>query len=179
MLRSIAAGTSIFSLTPSRPAVKIAAIAKYGFADGSTLRNSIRVEMPRDSGIRINGERLRADHAIYTGASYPGTKRLYEFTVGLHTAVKAFACFMTPAMKWRQVSLRRWSPFSSKNALFPSSSNKDKLKCIPLPAIPNTGFGINVACNPCLRAMVFTTNLKVWMLSQAATASEYFQSISC
>ena len=106
-------------------------------------------------------------------------KRLYELTVGLHTAVKALACFMTPAMKWRQVSLRRWSPFSSKNALLPSSSNKDKLKCIPLPAIPNTGFGINVACNPCLRAMVFTTNLNVWMLSQAATASEYFQSISC
>ena len=24
---------------------------------------------------------------------------LYEFTVGLHTAVKAFACFMIPAIK--------------------------------------------------------------------------------
>ena len=48
---------------PSRPASKITAIAKYGFADGSTERTSIRVETPRDAGIRINGERFCADQA--------------------------------------------------------------------------------------------------------------------
>jgi hypothetical protein len=33
------------------------------------------------------------------------------------------------------------------------------LKCIPLPFTPNNGFGINVACKLCLRAIVLTTNL--------------------
>ena len=55
--------------TPSNPACNKTAIAKYGLADGSTERNSKRVDKPRDSGTRTNGERLRPLHATYTGAS--------------------------------------------------------------------------------------------------------------
>ncbi len=36
---------------------------------------------------------------IYRCFVVPGTKRQAEFTVGLHTAVKALACFYIPAMK--------------------------------------------------------------------------------
>ena len=51
-------------------------------AAGSGMRSSMRVPMPRRSGTRMSGERLRIDHATFTGASYPGTSRLYEFTSG-------------------------------------------------------------------------------------------------
>jgi hypothetical protein len=37
--------------------------------------------------MRIIGERFRIDHATFTGASYPGTSRLYELTSGLVMAV--------------------------------------------------------------------------------------------
>ncbi len=90
-MRLIGTGASILFFTPSNPAFKRTAIAKYGFALGSTLRNSTRVDIPLDCGTRISGERLRPLHAMYTGASYPGTRRLYEFTVGLTIAVNAFA----------------------------------------------------------------------------------------
>ena len=77
-----------FFFNPSRPAVKIAAIAKYGFADGSTLRNSIRVEMPQilEYGSAVNGyvQTMQYIQAL----RILELKRLYEFTVGLHTAVK-------------------------------------------------------------------------------------------
>ena len=37
--------------------------------------------------------------------------------------------------------------------------------CIPDPLMPNTGFGMNVACNPLVIATCFTTNRNVVMLS--------------
>ena len=86
-------------LIPSSPADKIAANAKYGFADGSTERTSKRVPIPRDAGTRTSGERLDGDQATYTGASYPGVKRLYELTVGFETAVKLRTCVKIPAKK--------------------------------------------------------------------------------
>ena len=46
----------------------------------TAARRACRV--PRRSGTRISGERFRIDHATFTGASYPGTSRLYEFTNG-------------------------------------------------------------------------------------------------
>ena len=64
MLRSTACfGSNLFSI-PSNPAPKIAAKAKYGFAVGSTERNSRRVELPRDDGTRTIGERFEPDQAI-------------------------------------------------------------------------------------------------------------------
>src|SRR3954466_16412713 len=68
---------------PSRPARSITASARYGLHDGSGIRSSMRVFAPRDVGTRISGLRLRSDHAIAVGASYPGTRRLYELTSGL------------------------------------------------------------------------------------------------
>ena len=63
MFRSTDAAGSILFRNPSRPASKIAAIAMYGLADGSTDRNSNRVPCSRAIGTRINGERFRPDHA--------------------------------------------------------------------------------------------------------------------
>ncbi|CFO39015.1 Uncharacterised protein [Staphylococcus aureus] len=57
-------GTSNLFLIPSKPACKIAANAKYGFAAGSTERTSTRVGNPRDDGTRINGERFLPLHAM-------------------------------------------------------------------------------------------------------------------
>ena len=64
MLRSIGAGTSNLRLIPSKPARNTTAIERYGFADGSTLRNSTRVDKPRDDGIRTSGLLLEDDHAM-------------------------------------------------------------------------------------------------------------------
>ena len=58
-------------------------------------------------------------------------------------------------------SLNCNSPSLSKNAFDPSSLNNETLQCIPEPLIPAIGFGMNVAYNPCLRAIDLTTNLNV------------------
>jgi len=51
-----------------------------------------------ERGTRISAERLTRAQETYTGASYPGTNRLYEFTSGATTAVIARACWIWPAM---------------------------------------------------------------------------------
>ena len=50
-------------LMPSRPAISFAENARYGFADGSGTRNSMRLalgELPV-IGMRTQAERLRAE----------------------------------------------------------------------------------------------------------------------
>jgi len=49
-------------------------------------------------GIRQDAERLRDDMARLTGASKPGTRRLYELVVGLLKAAIARECLSTPPM---------------------------------------------------------------------------------
>ena len=63
MFRSTESSGSIWLRIPSSPASRTAAIAKYGLADGSTLRTSKRVDNPLLEGTRINGERLEPDQA--------------------------------------------------------------------------------------------------------------------
>ena len=58
MLRSTAGGGVSSLRIPSKPACNKTAIVKYGFAEGSTERNSKRVDKPRDSGTRMSGERF-------------------------------------------------------------------------------------------------------------------------
>ena len=62
---------------PSRPAIIIAANARYGLHDGSGERNSMRLAFGDDEniGMRIDAERLRAEYARLTGASKPGVSR--------------------------------------------------------------------------------------------------------
>ena len=67
---------------------------------------------------------------------------------------------------------------SSQKTFLPSFA-MEMLMCIPLPAIPKIGFGINVACSPCLWAIVFTASLKVITRSAVVRASPYLKSISC
>src|SRR6266508_1364502 len=89
---------SIFFSVPARPERSITASARYGLQDGSGIRSSIRVPVPRVAGTRTSGLRFFSDHEMAVGASYPGTRRLYEFTSGLVTAQNPFAWRRTPPM---------------------------------------------------------------------------------
>src|SRR5438093_93348 len=90
-------GSTFFSM-PSRPERSIAASARYGLQDGSGIRSSIRVEVPRAAGTRTSGLLFFSDHAMLVGASYPGTSLLYEFNSGLVIAQNPFACRRMPPM---------------------------------------------------------------------------------
>src|SRR6476620_8815062 len=96
-LSSGSPGSILFSM-PSRPAISIAEKARYGLHDGSGKRTSMRFAFGLDEyiGMRIAAERLRLEYARLTGASKPGTSRLYEFVVGFVNAAIAFACLMMP-----------------------------------------------------------------------------------
>src|SRR6185295_12080125 len=91
---------SIRFCTPSRPASNIAENARYALHDGSGGRNSKRFSFGfvENIGIRIAAERLRAEYARFTGASNPGTRRLYEFVVGAANPTRAGACLRRPPM---------------------------------------------------------------------------------
>src|SRR5438445_6889799 len=92
-------GSILFS-TPSKPAINIAAKARYGFELGSGGRNSTRFAFGDAEyiGIRQAAERLRREYAKFTGASNPGTKRLYELVVGAMIADNAGPCLINPPM---------------------------------------------------------------------------------
>src|SRR2546421_12416688 len=98
-LSSGSPGSMRFSM-PSSPAISIAANARYGLHDGSGERNSRRFALGLGEyiGMRIAAERLRDEYARFTGASKPGTRRLYELVVGLQIAASARACLRTPPM---------------------------------------------------------------------------------
>src|SRR5215475_16160483 len=89
---------SILFITPSKPAISIAAKARYGLELGSGGRNSTRFAFGDAEyiGIRHAAERLRREYARLTGASKPGTRRLYEFVVGAMIAASAGPCLINP-----------------------------------------------------------------------------------
>src|SRR6266536_4638477 len=91
---------------PSRPAISMAENARYGLADGSGTRNSMRLAfaLVPVTGIRLQAERLRCEYTRLTGASKPGTRRRYEFTVGLVNAQMLDAWCSSPPMYQRAVS---------------------------------------------------------------------------
>src|SRR5581483_6397751 len=92
-------GSILFS-TPSRPAIIMAAKARYGLQLGSGGRNSTRFAFgdAEYMGMRQAAERLRREYARFTGASNPGTRRLYEFVVGAMIAASAGPCLINPPM---------------------------------------------------------------------------------
>src|SRR5690349_17053242 len=112
--RSLSTG-SILLRIPSRPASSWAEKARYGFADGSGQRNSMRLAFGFEPviGIRMQAERFRDEYTRLTGASKPGTSRWYEFTVGLVKASSDGACFSRPPMYQRATSDRPPYPDSS------------------------------------------------------------------
>src|ERR687892_306364 len=103
MFLSTASPGSILFMIPSTPAMSIAANARYGFADGSGGRNSSLFAFSdlEYTGIRTHAERLRCEYTRLTGASYPGTSRRYEFTVGFVNASNDGACLSRPPMYQR------------------------------------------------------------------------------
>src|SRR5262252_4620530 len=90
-------GSILFSI-PSKPAISIAANAMYGLQLGSGGRNSTRFDFGEGEymGMRQAAERLRLEYARFTGASNPGTRRLYEFVVGAMIAASAGPCLISP-----------------------------------------------------------------------------------
>src|SRR5437016_6004528 len=93
-------------LMPSRPACSMAEKARYGLHDGSGQRNSRRLAFGlfEYSGIRTAADRLRWEYTRLTGASYPGTSRLYELVVGAAKARIDGACDSSPPMYQRAMS---------------------------------------------------------------------------
>src|SRR5438477_11617960 len=91
---------SILLSTPSRPAITSAANARYGLDEGSGGRNSTRLALGDAEyiGIRHAAERFRREYARFTGASKPGTRRLYELVVGAMIAASAGPCLISPPM---------------------------------------------------------------------------------
>src|SRR6476659_10986379 len=93
--------------------------------------------------MRTDAERLRCEYTRLTGASYPGTSRLYEFVVGFENARIDGACDSRPPMYQRAMSDRPPYPFSSKNRGSPPF-HSDWWQCMPEPLSWKIGFGMNV-----------------------------------
>src|SRR5437588_4427593 len=100
-------GSILFS-TPSRPAINIAANARYGLQLGSGGRNSTRFDFGDAEyiGIRQAAERFRREYARFTGASKPGTRRLYELVVGAIRAANAGPCLINPPIYHKAICER-------------------------------------------------------------------------
>src|SRR5437588_13078255 len=108
MFLSTASPGSVLLTIPSMPAISMALKARYGLADGSGQRNSRRLAFSdrEYSGMRTHAERLRCEYTRFTGASYPGTRRLYEFVVGDASASSDGVCASKPPMYHRARSER-------------------------------------------------------------------------
>src|SRR5215471_17017815 len=140
-------GSILFSM-PSSPAISIAENARYGLQLGSGGRNSTRFALGDAEyiGIRQAAERFRREYARFTGASNPGTRRLYEFVVGAMIAASAGPCLISPPTYHNAVceSPAYPSPANSGSPPF----QRDWCVCIPLPLSPKIGFGMNVTVLP-------------------------------
>src|ERR1700723_674347 len=100
MSLSIGSPGLILFCTPSSPAMSMAENARYGLQLGSGKRTSMRrvLGLGPVMGMRTLADRLRLEYARFTGASKPGTRRRYEFVVGLVSAAIDLACLMMPPM---------------------------------------------------------------------------------
>src|SRR5439155_27106693 len=85
---------------PSSLAIIMAANAMYGLQLGSGGRNSTHFAFGDAEyiGIRQAADRLRREYARFTGASKPGTRRLYELVVGTMIAASVGPCLINPPM---------------------------------------------------------------------------------
>src|ERR1700722_4557071 len=140
-------GSILFSM-PSRPAISIAANAMYGLQLGSGGRNSMRLASGDAEyiGILHAAERLRREYARFTGASKPGTRRLYELVVGAMIAESAGPCFSNPPT-YHRASCDMPAYPSPANSGSPSF-HRDWCVCMPLPLSPKIGLGMNVTVLP-------------------------------
>src|SRR5665213_1901768 len=137
---------------PSRPAISMAENARYGLQDGSGGRNSRRLALglAEYTGMRTAAERLRFEYARFTGASYPGTRRLYEFVPGAMMAESARACFNKPPAYQSAICDRPAYPSPANRGL--PFFQSDWCVCMPEPLSEKTGFGINITVLPAFAA---------------------------
>src|SRR5579885_2063519 len=99
---------SILFWMPSKPAMSMAAKARYGLQEGSGGRNSTRLALGLAEyiGMRHAAERLRREYARLTGASKPGPNRLKLLVLGAASATTAGAFFSSPPMYHKAISER-------------------------------------------------------------------------
>src|SRR6478736_751342 len=157
MSRSSGSPGGILFWIPSRAAIRIAENVRYGLQLGSGQRNSNRLALGLDEyiGIRTEAERFRCDMARFTGASNPGTSRLYEFVVGAAKARIARACLSTPPMAFSARSLMPAYFSPANNGWLPF--HREKWVCIPEPLSSKIGLGMKVAVLPWRRATFLMT----------------------
>src|SRR5579862_8455552 len=122
---------SILLSIPSRPAIIMAANAMYGLQLGSGGRNSTRFALGDAEyiGILHAADRLRREYARFTGASKPGTRRLYEFVVGAMSADNAGPCLIKPPIYQSAICDNPAYPSPAKSGL--PAFHRDWWQCIP------------------------------------------------
>src|SRR5260370_1407648 len=171
MSRSSGSPGGILFWIPSRAAIRIAVKLRYGLQLGSGQRNSNRLAFGLEEyiGIRTEADQFRCDIARFTGASKPGTSRLYEFVVGAAKARIARACLSTPPMALSAMSLMP-AYFSPANSGWLPFHN-EKCVCIPDPLSSKIGLGMNVAVLPWRRATFLMTYLYHIIWSPILTSS--------
>src|SRR5690242_12076494 len=169
-LSSGSPGCTLFWI-PSIAAIVIALNARYGLHELSGHRNSSRLVFGFSLyiGIRIAADRFRDEYTRFTGASYPGTSRLYEFVVGFVNAHSALACFRIPPIAYNPMSESPAYLFPANSGLSPFHS--EKCTCIPDPLSWNSGLGMNVTTFPCRAATFLATYLYVMTLSDIVRMS--------
>src|SRR5215472_15625239 len=108
-------------------------------------------------GMRQAAERLRREYARFTGASKPGTRRLYEFVVGAISADSAGPCLIKPPIYHRAISDSPAYPSPANSGLPPFHS--DWCVCMPLPLSRKMGLGMKVTVLPYWLATFLTMYL--------------------
>src|SRR5204863_1238426 len=172
-------GGSILFLIPSSPAISIAGNARYGLHEGSGVRNSRRLATGffEIIGIRTQALRFRCEYTSFTGASNPGTRRRYEFVVGLVNASSDGAWASNPPMYQRAMSLIPAYPTSSQNR-FSSFFHRLWCVCMPEPLSWKIGLGMKVTVLPASRAVFLMTYLYFMTLSALLSSVSKRMSIS-
>src|ERR1700712_2420230 len=106
-------------------------------------------------GTRTRADRLAAPQEAAVGASPPCTRRLYEFTHWLVTALISLACSRMPAMNDLPTSDSCSGSSGLWNAL-DSPSNRLMWVCMAEPGCSVNGLGMNDARTPSFSATSLT-----------------------
>ncbi len=88
----------------SKYVAKILANAKYGFAIESREFNSVLVAFPLVAVIQHNVFLFASFQEIHQRTSYPQTRHLYEYSIGLVISVSFFAYSKIRAIHFLQIS---------------------------------------------------------------------------
>ena len=158
---------SILFWMPSRPAIIIAANARYGLHVGSGKRTSMRRVLRRRDARHRDADRRRAV-AARVGEVDRRLEARHETAVAVRRRVRERGERLgvlddAADVAEADVARGRRSRRRRRGACPPSRATGGS--ACPLPLSPKSGFGMNVAVLPCFRATFFTTYLNHISLS--------------